>query len=76
MVVQRPRRVADNYWETCVRLIDNNYDTYLDVSACQPGDKTHWISSHMPELHEEGKIHLESLLPLNIILSVKLKKYL
>ena len=59
----------------CVRLVDNSYDTILDVSACQPGDKTRWISAHMPELHEEGKIHLGSLLPL-ILLSVKLKKYL
>ena len=56
MVVQRPRRVADNYWEVCVRLVDNNYDSILDVSACQPGDKTHWISAHMPELHEEGEL--------------------
>jgi hypothetical protein len=43
-----------NYWEVCVRLVDNSYDTILDVSACQPGDKTRWISAHMPELHEEG----------------------
>jgi hypothetical protein len=64
-----------NYWEVTVRLVDNNYDTVLDITACQPGDKTHWISAHMPELHEEGNLHLESLLPL-IIISVKLKKYL
>ena len=76
MVVGRPVRKGDNYWEVVVRLVDNNYDTVLDFSACQPGDKTRWISAHMPELHEEGKLHLESLLPLNIILSVKLKKYL
>lgn len=41
-----------NYWEVQVRLVDNNYDTILDVSACQPGDKTRWISNHMPELHK------------------------
>ena len=55
MVVSRPVRRGDNYWEVCVRLVDNNYDTVLDLSACQPGDKTRWISAHMPELHEEGK---------------------
>lgn len=55
MVVSRPQRLGDNYWQVCVRLVDNNYDTILDVSACQPGDKTRWISAHMPELHEEGK---------------------
>jgi hypothetical protein len=75
MVVSRPVRRGDNYWEVCVRLVDNNYDTVLDLSACQPGDKTRWISAHMPELHEEGNLRLESLLPL-IIISVKLKKYL
>ena len=53
-VVSRPVRKGDNYWEVCVRLIDNTYDTILDVSACQPGDKTRWISNAMPELHEEG----------------------
>ena len=54
MVVQRPVRKGDNYWETVVRLVDHSYDTILDISACQPGDKTMWISAHMPELHEEG----------------------
>ena len=52
MVVARPTRKGDNYWECIVRLVDNNYDTILDVSACQPGDKTRWISAHMPELHK------------------------
>lgn len=56
MVVQRPVRKGDNYWETVVRLVDHSYDTILDVSACQPGDKTMWISAHMPELHEEGAV--------------------
>ena len=54
MVVSRPVRRGDNYWEVCVRLVDHSYDTVLDVTACQPGDKTRWISAHMPELHEEG----------------------
>ena len=54
-VVSRPVRKGDNYWEVTVRLIDNNYDTVLDLSACQPGDKTRWISNFMPELHEEGR---------------------
>lgn len=54
MVISRPQRKGDNYWEVIVRLVDNNYDTILDIASCQPGDKTMWISSHMPELHEEG----------------------
>ena len=56
MVVSRPQRLGDNYWQVSVRLVDNNYDTVLDASACQPGDKTRWISAHMPELHEEGTV--------------------
>ena len=52
MVVSGPVRKGDNYFEVCVRLVDNNYDTILDVSACQPGDKTRWISNYMPELHK------------------------
>lgn len=61
-VVSRPQRKGDSYWEVQVRLVDNNYDTILDVSACQPGDKTRWISNHMPELHEEGNYILCALL--------------
>lgn len=53
-VISSPIRKGDNYWEVTVRLIDNSYDTVLDLSACQPGDKTRWISAYMPELHEEG----------------------
>lgn len=52
MVISGPQRKGDNYWQVTVRLVDNNYDTILDVSACQPGDKTRWISAHMPELHK------------------------
>jgi len=56
MVVARPTRKADNYWECVVRLVDNNYDSLLDVSACYPGAKTRWITANMPEMHEEGRI--------------------
>jgi hypothetical protein len=68
MVISRPVRKGDNYWEVTVRLIDNNYDTVLDLSACQPGDKTRWISNFMPELHEEGKrrLHLSAFFRLII----------
>ncbi len=55
IVVAGPTRKGDDYWEVTVRLIANNYDTILDASACQPGDKTRWISANMPELHEEGQ---------------------
>ena len=56
MVVARPVRKGDNYWEVVVRLVDNNYESVLDLSACQPGDKTRWITANMPEMHEEGNL--------------------
>lgn len=56
MVIARPQRKADNYWEVVVRLISPSNNTTLDVSACQPGMTTRWISAYMPELHEEGYV--------------------
>ena len=50
--LSNPVRKGDNWWEQTVRLVSNNYDSVLDVSACQPGDKTRWISNYMPELHK------------------------
>ena len=31
-----PQRKADNFWEYIVQLIDSDYESILDVSACQP----------------------------------------
>lgn len=56
MVVSRPVRKRDDYWEVTVRLIDNDYSTELDLSGCQIGDTTRFQSNAMPELSEEGKI--------------------
>ena len=60
IVVARPTRKSDQWWEYTVRLIDNSYDTTLDVSACQPGMTTRWISNYHPELHEEGNTKWQS----------------
>jgi hypothetical protein len=40
IVVSRPVRKADNYWEVTVRLIDNDYSSVLDLSGCQIGMTT------------------------------------
>lgn len=56
MVVSRPVRKADNYWEVQVRLIDNSYDAALDTDGCKRGMTTRFQSNSMPELSEEGKI--------------------
>ena len=60
IVVSRPIRRADNYWEVNVRLIDNDYKSTLDATACQIGDTTRFQSVAMPELHEEGYIKYQS----------------
>ena len=54
IVVSRPVRRGDNYWEVTVRLIDNDYSTTLDFSGCQPGDTARFQSNAQPELSEEG----------------------
>lgn len=60
MVVSRPIRKADNYWEVQVRLIDNDYSSVLDLSGCQIGDTTRFQSNAMPEMHEEGYVKYQS----------------
>lgn len=54
IVVSRPVRKRDDYWEVTVRLIDNDYGSILDLSGCQIGDTTRFQSNAMPEMHEEG----------------------
>jgi hypothetical protein len=60
IVVSRPIRKADNFWEVQVRLIDNDYKSVLDFSGCQVGDTTRFQSNAMPELHEEGYVKYQS----------------
>lgn len=60
MVVSRPVRKADNYWEVEVRLIDNDYSSVLDTDGCQIGDTTRFQSNAMPEAHEEGYAKYQS----------------
>lgn len=60
IVVSRPVRKADNYWEVVVRIIDNDYSSVLDLSGCQIGDTTRFQSNAMPEMHEEGYVKYQS----------------
>ena len=62
IVVSRPVRKADNYWEVQGRLIDNDYKSVLNLDGCQVGDTTRFQSNAMPELHEEGKPMIITLL--------------
>lgn len=59
-VVSRPIRRNDNYWEVQVRLIDNNYDSLLDLDGCQVGDTTTFQSVAQPEMSEEGYSKFQS----------------
>jgi hypothetical protein len=60
IVVSRPIRRADNCWEVQVRLVDNNYDTELDLEGCQIGDTTTFQSNAVPEMSEEGYVKYQS----------------
>lgn len=42
-VVAPPVRKADNAWSVLVRLVDDDYSSVLDTSACQVGMMTRWI---------------------------------
>lgn len=66
-VVSRPTRRADNYWEVEVRLIDNDYNSVLDLSGCQIGDTTRFQSNAMPEAHEEGYCKYQSKILLLVV---------
>lgn len=59
-----------DYWLVTARLIDNNYDTVLDESACQPGMTATFKSVATVELSEEGRL-FKSLI-FELLSSVKL----
>lgn len=67
-VVSRPIRKSDKYFEVQVRLIDNDFSSVLDLSACHKGALTHFISNAHPELSEEGKLNIALLLLKRIFL--------
>lgn len=54
VVKATPVRKADNFWEYTTQLIDADYSSILDASACQLGMTTRFLSNIMPEYHEEG----------------------
>lgn len=51
-----PVRKGDNYYEVVGQLIDNDFSSILDTTACQPGMKTRFITNYHPEMSEEGLI--------------------
>lgn len=71
IVVSRPIRKADNYWEMQVRLISNDYDSTLDESGCEVGMTTTFQSVAFEELSEEGKMRNITMV-LELLSSIKL----
>lgn len=59
-VVSRPVRKADNKWSVMVRLLDDNYDSTLDMDGCHVGDLTRFIGNAKPELHDCGFVKYQS----------------
>lgn len=45
-------RKGDNYWEIPVRLISDNFDTYLNIDGCQIGDTCTFQSTANVEMHK------------------------
>lgn len=60
IVKATPVRKADNFWEYTVQLIDSDFSSVLDTSACQLGMTTRFLSNIMPEYHEEGYTKYQS----------------
>ena len=60
IVKEAPLRKADNYWEYTVQLIDADYSSLLDTTACQPGMRTRFLTNYQPEYSEEGYTKYQS----------------
>jgi hypothetical protein len=60
IVKATPQRKADVFWEYTVQLIDADFSSILDASACQVGGTTRFLSNIMPEYHEEGYTKYQS----------------
>jgi len=54
IVKATPQRKADDYWEYIVQLIDSDFSSVLDATACAAGMTTRFLSNIMPEYHEDG----------------------
>lgn len=54
IVKATPQRKSDNFWEYIVQLIDADFSSILDATACQLGMTTRFLANIMPEYHEIG----------------------
>ena len=54
IVKTTPIRKADNFWEVTGQLVDSDFSSVLDATACQVGMTARFISNIQPEYHTEG----------------------
>ena len=54
IVKTTPIRKADNFWEVSGQLVDSDFSSVLDATACQVGMTARFISNIQPEYHTEG----------------------
>lgn len=60
IVLSRPVRRSDADFELICKIQDSDYSATLDLSACQPGMNTRFLTNYQPELHEEGYTKYQS----------------
>lgn len=58
IVMNRPQRVRDNDFLVIAKLLDDDYTSVIDLSGCQVGDTTRFVTNYQPELHEEGLVSI------------------
>ena len=58
--MNRPQRVRDNEWLVIAKILDDDYGSVVDLSGCQIGDTTRFVTNYQPELHEEGYVKFQS----------------
>jgi len=60
IVLNRPQRISDKEFVLVGKIQDSDYGAVLDVSGCQPGMATRFVTNYMPEMHEEGYVKYQS----------------
>lgn len=68
IVLNRPQRLRDNCWLVIARILDNDYDSVVDLAGSTDlkGFATRFVTNYHPELHQEG---LTCLIYLSLLLN-------
>jgi len=60
IVKYAPQKIAADHWVVVGQIIDNDGQSLLDASACQPNMQTRFLTNYHPELSEEGYTKYQS----------------